>query len=101
MSYVERKAPVKNTCPDIDQIISQIETAMRMCDAEGSEIYTEHEIKDDIKYQLSDIPSLMEDLRNANSALREWGNSLVEALQEKEEECSDLQHQLDYLENNN
>ena len=76
-------APVGNTCPDIDYIINAIKTSETL----AKDFYynlkdkTIDEIEDsfrDMHHELSDLESKLEELRDANSALRSWGETLEE-----------------------
>ena len=97
-------APVGNTCPDIDRVLKAIKEAYSNAEvgfdlAESEANSEEMTEKDDlaslkyyfeeIKDQLYSLDSDLEDLRSANSALRDWGTDLerkVEGLEEELEE---------------
>ncbi|BAQ92514.1 hypothetical protein [uncultured Mediterranean phage uvMED] len=88
-------APVNNTCPDIDKVIKGIEEAEKL----SSDFYTNFQDKkvSDIEEAFQDIANAlfrltdtMEDLRSANSSLRDWGEST-------ESYASDLLYQIDEL----
>lgn len=85
-------APVKHTCPDIDALISSLKDACTNC--ENAINYIDNEKLEDAKAELKDAIWFLEDfrgkrntleeLRDANDALRSWGYDLekqVEALE--------------------
>lgn len=74
-----RKCPVKHTCPDIDNAISKLDTIISMC---GDIIYEAKGTKDELEF-----------IRTQNSNLRDWGEGLSN-------EISDLEYQLETLQNN-
>ena len=87
-------APVKNTCPDIDKSIKWIKSAIRTaeygmknCEKSSDEYDNYRSIISDIE----DCEGMMEDLRNSNDELRQWGKQM-------EEEAESLQVYIDELE---
>ena len=90
--------PVKQTCPDINRLQKTIK--------EIRDNFTSFKEEDDIQdlldnmkdasWELKDIYSTLEELRNANSALRDWGyelTSLAENLEsEKDAEIGELEN---------
>lgn len=78
-------APVKNTCPDIDKVITWIASAMKMA-KDGRKAFPEaDDLFHDIYYELDGCEGMLEDLRKANSALRDWGYEMEKEVKEKEE----------------
>lgn len=77
-------APVKNTCPDIDKALNLIEHAMRVISRRSKEISSRSD-EDDVLWEIlgkiEDVPSILEDLRKDNDALRSWGHELEEQLE--------------------
>ena len=71
-------APVGNTCPAIDEVITFIDSITPDNDIEIQEI--------------AQVRDLMEDIRSANSQLRDWGN-------EKHIEAEELETEKEILEN--
>ena len=69
-------APVGNTCPTIDEVIAFIDSIVPDENLERQEI--EH------------IKNLIEDIRSANSQLREWGNDNHERAETLEEELKSI-----------
>jgi chromosome segregation ATPase len=93
-------APVKNTCPDIDSVISRVLKALKL----ANEGIREHEKRsddwyryDEIDTHLSGIDGDLEDLRNANASLREWGEDLDSQLQSAGEEIAKLEEKAQEL----
>jgi len=88
------KAPVSHTCPDIDQCIKWLAVAKSEIEFVISEIENGDEInyagkalnslEEALKY--IDIEKELEELRNANSALRDWGYELASELEELKRE---------------
>lgn len=75
-------APVKNTCPMIDEVIS---------------VFDEVDFSDtDYKTQEEAI-YVMEKIREANSSLREWGNEMHNEAREYKRECEDLRREITAL----
>ncbi len=89
-------APVKHTCPDIDQVIKSIRMALKvtknaMKQFKGEESYVYF---DEIDAELYMLEGQLEDLRDANKALREWGEELDAELQGAAETIFTLENQL-------
>lgn len=87
-----RGEPVKNTCPDIDRIISTITSICKQMDS-CSEKDEKQTLLDSISDWASDLSSIgvgrwnqLEDLRNANSSLRDWGNEMYNDAENLERE---------------
>lgn len=83
MGRYDDNAPVKNTCPIIDDVINYIESFRESFSNEDNDI--------DFHFALG----VMEDIRSANSELRDWGNDLYRELEELEQERNKLIDQLD------
>lgn len=88
---------ISNTCPDIDYIIKQIKYCMK--EATAAEKYDESSDKNDsfksIENELSGLERLLEDLRTANSALREWGESEMDRANKAENDLYELEEKLE------
>jgi len=69
-------APVGNTCPTIDEVLTFIDSIIPDENLEPQEI---HHIKE-----------LMEDIRSANVQLREWGNEAHERAEMLETELKNI-----------
>lgn len=76
-------APVGNTCPDIDDAISNIGSLADM--AQACEDYDPSHYKEAIK--------ILEQLRGANDRLRQWGDGLQEEVNGYEKEVEYLKSQ--------
>lgn len=90
-------APVEYTCPDIDSLKNDLEEAYKSVEYVKKQLHgLECILDDDDRFYgyISDIsseldaldsllywaPGALEDLRNSNSALREWGEQLENEL---------------------
>ena len=87
-------APINNTCPDIDKVIEGIEEAEKL----SSDFYTNftdkkvsdiEEAFQDIANALFGLTNTMEELRNANSTLRDWGEKNEEEVDRLESELEE------------
>lgn len=98
-----RTEPVRHTCPDIDKCIgwlkdaeSYIHSAIKEIEAASGKFSSEEKdaqmnlksAKDCLEDALNyvDFSGTLEELRSANSALRDWGHSLVSECEELEAE---------------
>ena len=90
--------PVKQTCPDINRIQKTINEIINNFENFKQEDVSEDFLSSmqDASWELKDIYSTLEELRNANSALRDWGfelTSLAENLEsEKDAEIGELEN---------
>lgn len=82
MSNLYRE-PNKHTCPQIDDLKLWLESALRVCNNPDS-ADSQEEILQTVKDYIYDIPDILEELRNSNSELREWGNDLVSECESKD-----------------
>lgn len=95
-------APVKNTCPDIDKAIKKIKKAYTIArDArcrfeKGTDEYIDFS---DIEDELMFLEGDLEDLREDNAKLRDWGESLEDQLQVAAEEINNLENKIEQLNN--
>ncbi len=92
--------PVRNTCPDINRLQKVIES-IRNDFASFNDSHTAEDFLDNMNnasWELKDIYDTLEELRNSNSALREWGHeltSLAEQMEsEKDTEIGELQDEI-------
>lgn len=106
---MHKREPIKNTCPTIDKCIEDIKRAIeKSVDASYSrDTDTMESWIEDTVWLLGEIMDVLEELRNNNATLREWGCSeahYVDELEEKieklENEIEKLENELEYLEQN-
>lgn len=97
MARRRRTEPVKNTCPDIDRIIATITSICKQM--EGC---NEEDEKDGLLECISDWKSELEsvgmgkfndleDLRNSNASLRDWGNEMYNDAESLESERDEFE----------
>jgi len=111
--------PVKQTCPDINRIQKTINEIISNFDSFKEEDNVDDFLDSmkDASCELKDIYNTLEELRSANSALRDWGyelTSIVEGIErekddeieelsntisEKEREIEDLEYLIEELQN--
>lgn len=87
-----RSEPIKHTCPDIDYAIKTLQSVVKYINDSTNEWISDI---DDIS---SGNRCLLEQLRDANSSLREWGNNLVSDLEEQDREIEQLNKEISKLE---
>jgi hypothetical protein len=98
-----RGEPVRNTCPNIDSIISTVTLIVNQMSSidESSDInYLIEDIADwanDLKRIVVGSWSEMENLRSSNSALRDWGNEMHQAAQDLEFELDAAKFEISNL----
>jgi|GEM_PF-2338118 len=93
------KAPISNTCPTINSIISKMESALN--DAKYILNHPEEDSTDEAKLiieELTDAISGMEDIRTDNHTLREWGNEEYDRADYAEDERDDALRDKELLE---
>lgn len=86
MSYYDDNAPIKNTCPIINDVIRYIEG------------FREEFSNEDNDLDFHCALGVMEDIRAANLELRNWGNDLYKDLQILEKERGILVGKIEELE---
>jgi predicted nuclease with TOPRIM domain len=77
-------APIGITCPTIDKGLSSIESAVDRAK--------------DIQDFLFEATEIIEEVRSANSTLRDWGNEQYQRAEELETENRELQDQIERFE---
>lgn len=96
-------APVKNTCPDIDNAIKKIKRALKIA-SEGRQNYEKgtdwQSDFDAIEDELMCLEGELEDLRSDNSALRDWGHELDEEVEKSATYINELEEKIAKLESN-
>jgi ElaB/YqjD/DUF883 family membrane-anchored ribosome-binding protein len=91
-------APIKHTCPIIDSIIAEMESAKGEAEYilknknEDSEIEARA-----IIVALESAIGIIEDVRTANSTLREWGNDEYERAEEAEKREAEALREIEDL----
>lgn len=91
-------APIGNTCPMIDNIIGRMEAAKN--EAEYISKNPEQDSSEEVNLILGELVEAikeMEDIRSANSELRDWGNEEHERANEAEKERDELTGEVDEL----
>lgn len=98
------REPVKNTCPKIDSILSRITVAQSECyyikdNTKNSPDFSDYvdefvTIHSELEYAKSDI----EDVREANYKLRNWGKEQAEEVDNLEDSIDELKSEKDDLE---
>ena len=97
-------APIGNTCPLIDSIINRMEQSKSEAEYIRRDTDNYNDEVSVISYELDSAISEMEDIRDANSELREWGNEEYERAEYEKDErdnlikkIEDLREELDNL----
>ena len=78
-------APIKNTCPIIDDVVRYVD--------DWRNRYSDDESESEFK----DALSILEDIRSANSTLRDWGNEEYKRAEDLEKERDELQKENERL----
>lgn len=96
---MKNRVQVGYTCPTINSVISKMESAinelnyLKRCPSEHIYDSTEEGIS-----CLKDAIEEMEDIRRANSELRDWGNEECEEKNNLKDKLFDLELKCEYLE---
>lgn len=80
-------APVKHTCPNIDKAIKHLKNAY----IEIKDAIEDKQTVNSISFELDTVEEILEDVRSANHALREWGYELEKANASLESDLEDCQ----------
>lgn len=83
MGYYDDNAPIKNTCPIINDVVNYLERFREEFSNEDNDI--------NFYFALG----VMEDIRAANLELRNWGNDLYKDLESMSKERDSLTDNLD------
>lgn len=94
--------PVRYTCPDINRLQKTIKEIRDNFASFKEEDNIEDflDAMNTASWELRDIYNTLEELRNANSALRDWGYELTSLAENLESEIGNLEDRIDELENN-
>lgn len=95
------RAPIKNSCPDIDKgikLLADIEFELKylLKDIKARSIQDIEDVIDSACSRLKDIEGQFEEARSVNSDLRSWAE---EELEKKEKEIEDLEEALEEMRN--
>lgn len=95
---VSLKEPIGNTCPQINNMQKLLSNLINdMGYYARKDEFFRGEVTDSLSDWTSELNSIsndLEDLRNANSALRDWGNELVNAVEEITQEADKTEGEL-------
>lgn len=95
-------APVKNTCPDIDSLISDLDSIydnlIKLSNQEEIDLQELKQLASSLYEQYSGNNSTLEKLRTANSDLRQWGTDWRDEAEEFEEKIKELENKLEEAE---
>lgn len=97
MGRLRDNAPVGNTCPIIDAVITDMENAKNELEYIRKNT---NKHKDEIYIALSELNSgisEIEQVREANEQLRAWGNEYYTKSEKLEEEVSELKSEIFHL----
>lgn len=80
--------PVRNTCPDIDKLQKTIKEIRNnfLSFKDTDDIVDFLSCMEDSSWELKYISDTLEDLRNSNSSLRDWGYELTSLAEQMESE---------------
>lgn len=84
---------IPHTCPDIDKVIKAIKSAMKSAALGMRAVDTDNDAYDylkDIEWELDGLERIMEELRSANSQLRDWADGNEEINRELRDAIEEL-----------
>lgn len=90
-------APVGHTCPDIDKAIKFIRGAMDYLDGLKFENRADERERDGHVVDLDKAIDLLEELRESNATLRDWGADGDQLVEELTATVDDLEEQVEAL----
>src|SRR3990167_1057893 len=89
------REPVPHTCPEIDKIILAIDKAQKLCEnLKGEDEEGLLSRLCDIEWELGGLDDMLEDLREANDALRTWGITEAKEVDDLRQELSTVEKEL-------
>ena len=96
---MHNREPVKHTCPLIDKCIQQIKSVIdKSIDVSYSrDVDTMEEWISDTVWLMDKIIETLEELRDSNSKLREWGCNEADRVDELEKKIEKLEDEIDEL----
>lgn len=80
------KEPVPHTCPDIDKALKILKQSYKQIEGVCEDKRDAWSINGD----LEDIEKILEDVRNANDELRDWGKRLASELETVNKRLTDI-----------
>lgn len=93
-------APVKHTCPDIDKVIKMVKSIQDVA-KDGMKAHDknsdDYERYKDVEWDTDSIIDKLEELRNSNSRLRDWGETLETEKIELEDQIFHLEEEVKTL----
>jgi len=98
---MHRREPVKFTCPLVDKCIEQIKSVIdKSVDVSYSrDVDTMEEWISDAVWLMDKIIETLEELRDSNSKLRDWGSNEASCVDELELKIVKLENKIEALEN--
>lgn len=93
------RSGIGHTCPDIDNIIANIKSAIKSAEwgIKNPESEYQEDNYNDIINELDGIERQMEELRSSNSRLRDFGEEQTKIVEELEEEIDLMQLKIENL----
>lgn len=93
---MHKREPVKDTCPLIDKCIQQIKSVIdKSIDVSYSrDVDTMEEWISDTVWLMDKIIETLEELRDSNSKLRDWGCNEADRVDELEEKIEKLENKI-------
>lgn len=99
MSKSHKREPVSHSCPDIDSVLGKLHSIEKLCN------YKDNEDIDELQLRLSEIGDEfrgrwdrdIENIRECNSKLREWGSEEANRVDELEGIVYDLEKEIESL----
>jgi predicted nuclease with TOPRIM domain len=90
-----RRAPINNTCPTIDRYITNIKSCIESNN--NLERYSADDLQEvaiNMNSQLIECIEYLEELRDSNRTLRDWGEEMAAEADELKKELSSIEREL-------